>query len=285
MKRLQEGKRLYQALAVPEGLNGAVMEAFRHARRIKARSRGRLWTRAAVVASVCLCTAFAAVVNAFPALARELYDVPVLGYAARVVTFWRFEEQDEAVYIRVNMPALQNTGDTELERRINAEITRRVSERLTRAREEAALLYKAYLDTGGDPETYIPLEVTIDYDLKSSNEKWVSFVIESSETRANFYGEYAFYNIDMETGRELTLANLLGEDYLEVVNEAVRRGIAADEAANPGDLYFHDELAFETIRPDQGFYINQAGHVVVVFPKYEIAPGYMGVREFEILPP
>ena len=30
------------------------------------------------------------------------------------------------------------------------------------------------------------------------------------------------------------------------------------------------------------FYINEKGRIVIVFEKYEIAPGYMGTQEFEI---
>ena len=32
----------------------------------------------------------------------------------------------------------------------------------------------------------------------------------------------------------------------------------------------------------QNFYINSEGKVVIVFEKYEIAPGYMGTQEFVI---
>ena len=32
---------------------------------------------------------------------------------------------------------------------------------------------------------------------------------------------------------------------------------------------------------DQRFYINEAGNPVLIFEKYEIAPGYMGQPEFE----
>ena len=39
---------------------------------------------------------------------------------------------------------------------------------------------------------------------------------------------------------------------------------------------------FTTIGSDQEFYINEAGNPVVVFEKYEIAPGYMGALEYEI---
>ena len=33
---------------------------------------------------------------------------------------------------------------------------------------------------------------------------------------------------------------------------------------------------------DQSFYINERGNPVVVFAKYQIAPGYMGIQEFEV---
>ena len=39
---------------------------------------------------------------------------------------------------------------------------------------------------------------------------------------------------------------------------------------------------FEGITENQKFYVNENGNVVIVFDKYEIAPGYMGMPEFEI---
>ena len=32
----------------------------------------------------------------------------------------------------------------------------------------------------------------------------------------------------------------------------------------------------------QDFYIDKQGNVVIVYPKYTIAPGYMGIQEFSI---
>ena len=39
---------------------------------------------------------------------------------------------------------------------------------------------------------------------------------------------------------------------------------------------------FTTVDETTSFYINEAGNPVVVFPEYTIAPGAMGVQEFEI---
>lgn len=39
---------------------------------------------------------------------------------------------------------------------------------------------------------------------------------------------------------------------------------------------------FEKIKPNQNFYINKDHKLVIVFDKYDVAPGYMGIVEFVI---
>lgn len=284
MKKLEESKRVYEAVRVPEELPAAVHGAMRQAREKERRfERSRRW-RYAACAAAALCVAFVVALNAVPVLAQELYSIPVVGQMARVFTLWRYEEAGEDSYIRVTMPAIENTGNTALEKRLNQEIAVKVQETLTEAKARAKDYYEAYLETGGDKDEYLPMEIVIDYEIKCNNGQVVSFLIREYESHASFYEETAYYNIDMDTGKELTLRDMLGEDYIALASEAVHQGIEADEAANPEEQYYHDELAFQIIDADQPFYINEEGHVVVVFGKYEIAPGYMGAREFEVLP-
>ena len=48
-------------------------------------------------------------------------------------------------------------------------------------------------------------------------------------------------------------------------------------------IYFAPEQGgFQTIADDQRFYLDQDGTPVIVFEKYEIAPGYMGEQEFRV---
>jgi hypothetical protein len=282
VKTLRDGKEAYDALRVPEELPAAVREAVRHARCAERRDARLPWGRVAVCALASAVVVFLVTLNAVPALAQELYGMPVLGQMARVFTFWRYEESDEESYVRVRMPAIENTGNTALETRVNQEISLRVNEAIAEGKARAEEFYTAYLETGGDKDTYIPMEIGVDYEITCISDKVVSFYIYKYETQASFYAEYTYYNLDVESGKELTLADMLGEGYIEKVNEAVRRGIAADEAANPDEQYYHDELAFQTIAPDQSFYINDKEQVVVVFNKYAIAPGYMGMREFVV---
>ena len=90
---------------------------------------------------------------------------------------------------------------------------------------------------------------------------------------------YIYYNLDAQTGEDVTLEDLLGEDYINIANEAI-----SEEIAKRGEAegYFIGDGGFTTITDDTDFYINENGNPVIVFDKYEIAAGYVGRPEFEI---
>ena len=49
-------------------------------------------------------------------------------------------------------------------------------------------------------------------------------------------------------------------------------------------IYGEEEYGWglDRIDPDQNFYFDADGNLVLVFEKYEVAPGYMGTPEFTI---
>ena len=55
------------------------------------------------------------------------------------------------------------------------------------------------------------------------------------------------------------------------------------ERIDKEDANYFDE--FKGIEEDQSFYINEKGNPVIVFNKYDIAPGFMGMQYFEISNP
>ena len=283
MKKLRDAKEAYESIIPPEELDHVVQKAIRQTKKEPVQPRHMVW-RYAVCTIASICLVFIVSLNVLPVFAQEMYDIPVLGSMARIFTLGRFEEADEISYVVVEIPALSNTGNNELEQRINYEVALRIDTVVEEAKQRAKEYYDAYIATGGDKEKFQPIEIGVEYDVKCNNGEVVSFVVTEYETHASFYSESYFYNIDLETGRELTLANLLGENYIEKANQAVREGIAAREADDPNAMFFHDELEFQSIKPDQSFYINELGNPVVVFEKYAIAPGYMGSVEFEVIP-
>ncbi len=50
----------------------------------------------------------------------------------------------------------------------------------------------------------------------------------------------------------------------------------------PTQGYLDEEDCFQSIDPDQNFYVNESGQLIIVFTEYEVATGSMGEPEFVI---
>ncbi|OAB35943.1 stalk domain-containing protein [Paenibacillus glacialis] len=125
---------------------------------------------------------------------------------------------------------------------------------------------------------YRPYELTIVYSLKENGtgnpSNLMSLVVTSQgATGGTGMPRVDTYNVfNKEEAQRVTLSDVLGDDFKEKVNA----GVFAKIKANP-ENYFEEE--FKGISEEQGFYIEK-GEVVVLFPKYSIAPGSSGNPEF-----
>ena len=275
----KQARDAYEKTPIPEELEFAVASALRAGNR--RRGRRRAFHRG-LTAALASCACFVLLVNASPTFAQAVSKVPVLGSLARVFTVEEYTVEDREHLIDVRLPALDLEGDSDLEQRINTEIQTRIDQVLQEAEDRARETKAAFVATGGDPDEFMPIIISVDYEIKCQNDQYLSFVLTKTETLASAYTEYYAYNIDLEAGKELTLKDVLGPNYIELANQAVREGIA-QQSQDPDNVYFEpSEGGFASISEDQTFYLNQAGNAVVVFEKYEIAPGYMGMQEFEI---
>jgi hypothetical protein len=275
----QHARKRYEAITPPEQLTGTVTAALRTGERARAHKRRirRAWGTAAAC-----CACFFLLLNVNPTFAQAVSSVPVLGQLARVFTVAEYSIEDAEHLIDVRLPALELPDSTDLQQRINTEIRTRIDEVLQEAEDRARETRDAFVATGGDPEDFTPIIISVDYEIKCQTNQYLSFVLTKTETLASAYTETYTYNIDLSAGKEITLRDILGPDYKSIANEAVLEGIARNEIASPDEEYFHGEMGFQSISDDQRFYLNEAGNPVVIFDKYEIAPGYMGQQEFEI---
>ena len=281
MKELKKAKEVYQSIKIPAQLNYMVNRTISE----QPKKRAYKFKNIRYVLSTMACTflLFIFMINISPSFATNILEIPIIGEVAKVFTIREFKQEDKNKLVEAKIPALENTGNTELEKRINYEIMLKMNEVLEEVEERAAEYKKAVIETGGKEEDYHPINIQIDYKVGYSSDKVVSFMILKTETLASAYTELYFYNIDIETGRKLNLRDVLGEDYKRIANETINKEIE-ERSKNPDNIYFAaGEGGFEGIENEyQDFYINSNGKVVIVFEKYEIAPGYMGIQEFEI---
>lgn len=140
-------------------------------------------------------------------------------------------------------------------------------------------------------QKYISDEATISYEIKYQRGAIVSFVITVVQNGDSASEEKYFYNLDLLNGKNVILSDLLGNNYSDVANVQILRQMKERVKENPGYVYWgvtdEGELegfeGFKSVNADTKFYINAAGHVVIVFENYEIAPGFMGMQEFQIV--
>lgn len=294
MKEIERAKKVYESIEIPPELNSVVLDAIKKSEESKVitiKKKHYLRNTACAAAVVLLvCTTL---LNTNEAFAASIQGVPVLGSIAKILTVRNYEKVDEDKTVRVEVPEVQpieTNSDAVDEDKfivdINAEINKIVDNYV--AESEANILdYKdAFISTGGTEEEFTAKDIKVDvkYEIKSETDTTVSFVITANENWSAAYGVQTYYNLDLKNDKNITLKDLLGENYINLANESIKTQMKERIKTDSDIVYFGEDMeGFETIDEDTNFYINTEGHPVICFEKYEIAPGFMGIQEFEII--
>ena len=210
---------------------------------------------------------FIAVPNASPTAAAAMADVPVLGAIVRVVTFRNYVYDDGYHSADVSVPELEGGNAAQ-------EVSDQVRDYTDR------LIGQFQVDCETMGEGYKSLYVTSS--VVTDTDEWFTLRVDAVETQASGYEFSRFYHIDKTTGQVVTLKDLFREDadYVTALSDEVRRQMEEQMAENAEVSYFPEE--FTAIDPEQNFYFNTDGALVLVFDEYTIAPGSMGMPEFAI---
>ena len=270
----------YQNTEIPEELSAVVCDAVE-----ESKERGRFTLGRAIKYTVNTAAAvllfFGILLNVSPTVAQAACEIPGFGDFCRFLIVRDYEFQDELKYIDAEIPAIADSGNSELEERVNLEIRKIMDQELADSEARAQEYYDAFVQTGGNPEEFVPLGITVDYEIKMMTEKYVSFIVSKYETRSSAYYTRLFYNIDMESGRILTLKDCLGNDYKQIAAQSIENTISGWSEEQKALLW--DDNDFEKlITENTDFYIDENESVVVVFSKYEVAVGAAGTLEFAV---
>ena len=226
---------------------------------------------------------FITLLNTVPVFAKTVYEIDIIGDICRFFTFREYKYEDDVQYVNIHMPEFHYTENSSLENRINLEISRVVHEQYNDAKENALEYYEAFIATGGKKEDFKPIEVNIDYQIFSLSSRVVSFVLTKTESFSNAYTTNYYYNIDLETGRDFSLKELLGSDYKKIIEKSIQKEIATWDKEKQQMLFQTNSIS-DYIKENQPFYINENNQIVVVFEKYEIGVGTLGQVEFIVEP-
>ena len=276
MNDFKHAKEEYEATPIPAELEDRVRAGIRQG---KANLARRAWSRRLGTVAACFAV-MVGVLNLSPTVAAAAADVPVLGSLFQVLTVRSFTDTTPDRTLEVEQPAIQGGGA--FAQQVNEEIQKRVDAKTAEGEQMVAEYKEAFLATGGTQEEWEQhnIAVSVTYQIESQTESTVSFLVESNVSFANAYWERTYYNLDLAAGKELTLADVLGEDWVTICNDSIKAQMAGAEDSS---VYFAAEQGgFSTVDETTQFYVNEAGDPVVVFPPYTVAPGAMGYVEFTV---
>ena len=264
--------------------NGADSErSLPGSRKTRRRSGDAARVRGAVAAAAAVVVVFAAAVNVSPAFAESVSQVPVIGTVAQVLTFRSYDTETEDMKISVDIPSVEMIAEDMkgLETSVNEEIHSLCQQYADEAETRAMEYRQAFLDTGGTAEEWAAheLQIRVWYEVKAHTADYLSLAIMGTENWTTAYSETRYYNFDLKNGAWITLSDVLGADYKRIAEESVRRQMKERMEAEGAEYW--PEL-FTGVDENTKFYMNEAGNPVVVFDKYEIAPGAAGQPEFEV---
>ena len=260
MRKPEDGKKVYDNIEIPEELNNVVKDAIHSMDKGKSIKKHRTHNAVRIFR---YCGTAAAALLVCMTIGLNTNEV-----FAREETF---------------------VGD------INQEIQTIVDDYVADAKQKFAEYKEAFFATGGTEEEWgnRDIAVNVDYEVKYQQGNILSMVLITDEAWVSAYGVRYYYNLDLSQNRQLTLQDLLGDNYVEIANESIIRQMKERDAADENAVYWGIGKAaddgmidgFQTVDENTSFYINADGNPVVCFEKYEVAPGYMGFQEFEIQKP
>jgi len=281
MNEFKNAKEAYENTPIPAELSERVRMGIQEGRsRYRAR-RSRTFRRWASAAA-CFCVVLAGL-NLSPTIAKAAAEVPVLGGLFRVLTVISYDASDGGINYLVSVPRLE--ADGERAKAVNAVIREKVDQHLAKARQDWDDYRDAFFATGGTEEDWNgrEMDVIVDYEIKSQTDTRISFVVTLAEGWVASMEERYYYNLDIAADRDVTLQDLVGENWVERCNAAIQSQIDASVDGEGFSLFFAPEDGgFTTVDASTQFYIREDGTVVVAFPRYSIAAGAAGIPEFPI---
>lgn len=210
---------------------------------------------------------FIMIPNISPSVAAAMADVPGLGVLVKIITFRNYSYDDGHNSADVSVPELSGSHAAD---QVSSEV---------RA-DTDALLAQFYEERQRIGDGYQNLRVSSV--VLTNTDAWFTLRIDATQTEASSYTFSRFYHINKATGQVISLPDLFrdGADYVSVLSEEVRRQMESQMAADSTRAYFPED--FTGIDPEQNFYFNKEGALVLAFDEYTIAAGSMGMPEFTV---
>lgn len=200
--------------------------------------------------------------------AQTMMEVPIIGDIIKVFTIRKEIYEDGHHELNVEIPKINDEANEEVSF-INKDI-----EELTNA-----VIQKFYDDIELSPDGYG--SIYIDYEVITNDMSWFTLKLNVEEVTGSSNSYAKFYHIDREKGVYVQLKDILSESEFKEVESYLLKTMKEQMEYSENIIYFiNNDL--DILHENSNFYYNENKDLVIVYNKYDIAPGYMGSLEFVI---
>ncbi len=278
---LEQLKKDYQQIPIPKELDTMIKQTIeRDASERRRQKRLHTWRNIALTAAAVIAV-FIGSINLSPTVATALANVPGLSTLVEVFTFGGYSVEENNFEANILIPQVNG---------LDPAITEMLNQKYLAEGQALYDQFKADMDAVKEefPDAHMGLDYG--YDIKTNDDRIFSLGRYVVNTIGSSSTEIRYDTVDKKTQTIVTLPSLFaeGSDYVSLISEQIKTQMRQRMADDESLAYWLDDKDipedenFTAIAPDQEFYINPDGQLVICFDKYDVAPGYMGAVEFII---
>lgn len=265
-----------EKITVPESIHQRIENTLDSLPELTVKPKIRLLPRIAVAAACFIFITMFLLPNVSTVYAEAASKIPVIGELVEILTLKNYFYSDDRHEMDIDVPSFADKEAKEAADRINMNI-----DELTRM-----LVSKFYKEVEIEGETGHG-SIYVDYEVITNSNKWFTLKLTVTQVSGSSNEYYKYYHINQKTGHYIELHDLFTSDqYRERITDDIKKQMEAQMNANKDKVYYANDALigeeFASIAENQNFYINRDNNLVIVFDKYEVAPGFMGCPEFII---
>ena len=217
--------------------------------------------------------------NVSTSYAQALEKVPVISSIIKVVTIRNYFYSDDNHEMNSDVPKIEsesNSNSNSAAEDINKEIDELTEILVGQFNEEVEEIGEQ-----GHGAVYA------DYEVVTNMEKWFTLRIRVHEDAGSSNTYYKYYHIDKISGKVIQLGDLAADsNFYSIIENEIKRQMRERMEEDTNNKYWVDDAElgedFVKLAENHNFYWDENEDLVIVFDKYEVAPGYMGTPEFTV---
>lgn len=213
--------------------------------------------------------------NLSVAYAKAAQQMPIIGKIVKVITVRNYFYSDDYHEMNIDVPKV--SGE-------NGEAADYINRDVNELTDELVKRFYSDLESIGDEGHS---SVYVDYETVTNTEKWFTLKIQVHEAAGSSNTYYKYYHINKLTGEIVKLGDLAADDsFYDILEKEIKRQMKRETELDSNKVYWFDESIigedYVSVDSEHNFYFTENGDIVIVFDKYEVAPGCMGTPEFTV---